>query len=163
MLCMSLGVAACGTSVAVTGPNSSAVSIAGTPTTASESIRSAAKAAATWNARHVSSYSFHYIRQCFCLRVVGIVTVTDGVVTGWKADPAELGDGGRDDSPPLDALPTIDKLLSDSARAEREATGKVEITYDPETGVPIKASIDWIKNAIDDEAGWIVRDLSLTA
>ena len=164
VLWMSLGVAACGDSSAVTRPRPSPVTtVAGTSTSTSGPIRSAAKATATWNALHASSYSFHYAAACFCPRVVGVVTVTSGVVTGWNADPASSGDDRNDDSLPPKFLPTIDELLSDSARAEREATGKVEITYDPETGVPIHAFIDWIKNAIDDEFGWTVRDLTVTA
>ena len=30
--------------------------------------------------------------------------------------------------------------------------------YDARTGVPAKASIDWLKNAIDDEYSWTVTD-----
>ena len=83
MLSISLGVAACGSSVVVTNPNTSPPStLAGTSTTTSGPIRSAAQAATKWNSLHAASYSFHYAMQCFCRRSVGFVTVTDGVVTG---------------------------------------------------------------------------------
>ena len=37
------------------------------------------------------------------------------------------------------------------------------MTYDPDTGIPIDASIDWLQNAVDDEVGWTVRNFAVTA
>ena len=44
------------------------------------------------------------------------------------------------------------------ARAKQEATGLVAATLDPATGVPTKVSIDWVKNAMDDEYAWTVTN-----
>jgi Family of unknown function (DUF6174) len=162
LLSISVSLAACGSRVAVTNPNASSSSTAAGTSTTSGPIHRSATAAAKWTSLHASSYSFHYAMRCFCRPSVGYVTVTDGVVAGWKTDPREPGGPWHEDLPPLDALPTIDKLLSDAARAEREATGKVQVTYDPDTGVPIDASIDWDKNTLDDELGWTVSDFSVT-
>lgn len=58
----------------------------------------------------------------------------------------------------MNQLSTIDALLVTAARAETEATGPVQIVFDPVSGVPTDASIDWLKDAMDDEYGWHVSD-----
>jgi hypothetical protein len=85
---------------------------------------------------------------------------TDGVVTGFVADASTAGF----DVPSNRAnLPTVDSLLREAARAEREATGARGIIYDPETGVPTFAHIDFDKNAIDDEIDWTITDFTPTS
>jgi Family of unknown function (DUF6174) len=163
VLVVGLGLATCGRSSTVGGPGPTSPSTrSGSTTTTAVSITTAAGAMAKWRALHARSYRFHYTMQCFCPRYAGVVTVTDGAVTAWEADtsvPATPGWPG----PTLDRLPTVDSLLKEAARAEHEATGKVTISYDSSTGAPRAASIDWLKDAVDDETGWTVRDLALTS
>jgi Family of unknown function (DUF6174) len=114
-----------------------------------------------WKSLKVTRYRFHFAPGCFCARRVGFVTVTNGAVTGWEPDPSSKVTDTNIDEAKLDELPTIDSLLAEAARAEREATGRVEISYDATTGAPTRASIDWIKEAIDDESGWVIADYAV--
>jgi hypothetical protein len=114
-----------------------------------------------WKSLNVTKYRFHYAPGCFCARRVGFVTVTNGKVSGWEPDPSSEVTNTNLDEAKLDQLPTIDSLLAEAARAEREATGRVEITYDPTTGAPTKAFVDWIKEAIDDEMVWAISDYTV--
>lgn len=59
----------------------------------------------------------------------------------------------------MDQVPTIETLLAMTERAEREATGPVQIVFDPATGVPVDAFIDWSKDTFDDEISWHVSDV----
>jgi hypothetical protein len=98
--------------------------------------------------------------------ISGRITVTDGEVTGWQSYP--MSDATPDaaastvGTPPVD-LPTVDDMISSAAAAEGTATGKVSITYDPATGIPTDAAIDWMRVAVDDETGWVVSDFEILA
>jgi hypothetical protein len=153
IIALSLATAACGRAGAAIAPGSTTTTVSVTTTTAAGD---AAGAEAKWKALHATDYSFHYVSMCFCRHVSGTVTVAHGAVTRWRAD-------GVDDAndPTLSTLPTIDSLLATAADAGRKATGAVTITYDPTTGAPLNASIDWLKEAVDDEQGWAVSDLVL--
>jgi len=52
----------------------------------------------------------------------------------------------------FDSLGTIDRLFAELERALKErGRGDINITYDASLGYPVKASIDYIKQAVDDE------------
>ena len=99
-------------------------------------------------------YRFDYRPGCFCPSLPTRVEVRDGKVVKATLLEEVSGGPGETDSP------TIDKLLADVKRAEKEATGEVKVDYD-KNGVPIEASIDWIKNAIDDEMSWRIENLTI--
>ena len=106
-----------------------------------------------WESQGLTSYTFEFERRCFCVPAHYQVTVTDGVVTG--AEPLSPESPATPDPP----LETIDGLFDELERAEAEATGPVEVTYDPVNGVPTDAFIDWMLDAIDDENGWTIANL----
>jgi Family of unknown function (DUF6174) len=146
-------------SCADNGANSTA-STTTASTTTEASMTEAGAAWKHWKQSGVTSYRFHYSQSCFCLPKNGTIEVTDGVVTGFVADSSTAGF----DVPSNRAnLPTVDSLLREAARAEREATGARGIIYDPETGVPTFAHIDFDKNAIDDEIDWTITDFTPTS
>ena len=103
--------------------------------------------------RASSSYTFEFERRCFCPPAHYRVTVDDGVVTALEPlnpeSPAEA-------EPPV---LSIEGLFDEIARATEVATGPVQVTYDPTTGAPTEALIDWILDAIDDEAGWVITNI----
>jgi hypothetical protein len=120
-------------------------------------IHDAAEAKARWTAVQPHHYRFTYLPSCFCNLVPGRVTVTDGTVVAWAAE-ATAGATSDGSAMTLDTVPTIDALIADAARAEKQATGDFAITYDPTTGIPVSATIDWLKDAFDDEMAWHVND-----
>ena len=99
-------------------------------------------------------YRFDYRPGCFCPSLPTRVEVRDGKVVKATLIEEVSGVPGQTDAP------TIDKLLADVKRAEKEATGEVKVDYD-KNGVPIEASIDWIKNAIDDEMTWRIENFKI--
>jgi hypothetical protein len=152
LVALSLATASCGRARAAIAPGSTTTTVTVTTTTPGDAVGAEAK----WKALHASDYSFHYVSMCFCPHVSGTITVVDGRVTAWRADVADASS-----EPAPSNLPTIDTLLATAADARTKATGAVTVTYDPSTGAPLDASIDWLKNAVDDEQGWAVRDLVL--
>jgi hypothetical protein len=53
----------------------------------------------------------------------------------------------------MDGFPTtIDAIFTQAEAALRQG-GSVQATYDPQTAVPLKMTIDPIPNGIDDELG----------
>ncbi|WP_328875962.1 DUF6174 domain-containing protein [Streptomyces sp. NBC_00287] len=82
------------------------------------------------------------------------VTVRDGAVT--KA--VGLDDSARrlvDQSP--DQVPTIGDLLDELNQARKENADKAEAEY-ADDGHPERITLDWLENAIDDEALYVISD-----
>ncbi|MFE4581783.1 DUF6174 domain-containing protein [Streptomyces chartreusis] len=82
------------------------------------------------------------------------ITVRDGAVV--KA--VGLDDSGRrvvDDVP--DTVPTIGELLGEWRQARRDDADKAEVEY-ARDGQPERISLDWMENAIDDEALYVISD-----
>lgn len=87
------------------------------------------------------------------------VTVRDGAVT--KA--VGLDDSARRlvaQSP--DQVPTIGALLEELNQARKENADEAEADYAAD-GHPERISIDWLENAIDDEALYTISDYKATA
>ncbi|GHH26518.1 DUF6174 domain-containing protein [Streptomyces lanatus] len=84
------------------------------------------------------------------------ITVRDGTVT--KA--VGLDDSGRrvvKDNP--DAVPTIGQLLDEWEQARRDGADTAEVEYAAD-GHPERITLDWLENAIDDEALYVVSDFA---
>jgi hypothetical protein len=121
-----------------------------TPSSASTSTTTVAKG--TWDAP--AHYRFDYRPGCFCPNLPTRIEVRDGKVVKSEILEELRGVPGTTNSP------TIDDLLADVARAKKEATGEVKVDYD-DNGVPVEASIDWVKNAIDDEMTWRIENFTI--
>lgn len=82
------------------------------------------------------------------------VTVRDGAVTKTVG----LDDSARRlvaQSP--DQVPTIGALLEELNQARKENADKAEAEYAAD-GHPERITIDWLENAIDDEALYVISD-----
>ncbi|MFI6013620.1 DUF6174 domain-containing protein [Streptomyces sp. NPDC051243] len=80
------------------------------------------------------------------------ITVRDGAVV----EAVGLDDSGRrvvEDVP--DAVPTIGELLGELEGARRDGADEAEARYTAD-GRPVRISLDWEKNAIDDEALYVI-------
>jgi hypothetical protein len=80
------------------------------------------------------------------------ITVRDGAV----AKAAGLDDSGRrvvEDLP--DAVPTIGELLDELEQARRDDADTAEAEYAAD-GHPVRISLDWEENAIDDEVRYVI-------
>ncbi|MFC5218966.1 DUF6174 domain-containing protein [Streptomyces coerulescens] len=82
------------------------------------------------------------------------ITVRDGAVVRATG----LDDSGRrvvEDVP--DTVPTIGELLDEWRQARRDDADTAEVDY-ARDGHPERISLDWMKNAIDDEALYVISD-----
>ena len=110
-------------------------------------IDSVAGAIDTWTASGIRNYSFRIEFQCFCALMSTTVVVIDGVP---DRTPGRSGD----------EYATIPALIAQIERAEREATGEVDVTWGP-YGVPEAVEIDWLEYAVDDEIGWTITEFTV--
>lgn len=102
-----------------------------------------ARARARWRSRGLRSYRFRLRVSCFCPNAgkAHAIRVRDGKPNG-ATGAATLVD-------------TVPEMFRRIARAlDDPKAGDVSATYDPVLGYPRTASIDEIKNAIDDELSW---------
>jgi hypothetical protein len=72
--------------------------------------------------------------------VVSAVYVEDG-------SPAEVG------------FPTVDGLFDVLEEAVRRDAHRVDVTWDPETGVPVDLYVDYDENVADEETGYRVTEI----
>jgi hypothetical protein len=100
---------------------------------------------ALWSAQHLGDYRFRLSVRCFCPSAGHPVTVTVR-----KGRPH----GATGFQQQLDTVPEmfgrIERALGDPK------AGEVSVRFDARRGFPRSASIDSIKNAVDDEIGWTV-------
>jgi len=111
---------------------------------------------AQWAALSLTSYEYVLRRGCFCLpAVIGPVRVRveEGAVTQrtyvdvTEPVPSELGE----------LFPPVDGLFDILADAYERDAHRVDVTYDPESGVPLDVFIDYVENIADEELGFTVQ------
>lgn len=110
-----------------------------------------------WQEQELDSYRFTLTVGCFCPALLGVeVVVRDGEVVRLDDKPYDPATT----VPGFDGLaPTIDHLfvvLGDDLTKADEVT----VRYDDETGVPVTIDVDHMANAIDDEIGYAVKDVT---
>ncbi|MFJ9585292.1 DUF6174 domain-containing protein [Streptomyces acidicola] len=87
------------------------------------------------------------------------VTVRDGEV----AEAVGLDESGeRVVQRSLGDVPTIGGLLEECEQARAEGADTAEVEY-ADDGHPVRISLDWEENAIDDEALYVISDYEPTA
>jgi hypothetical protein len=105
-----------------------------------------------------SSYSYVYRRSCFCppphnesVRIV--------VFEGRVASAVSTETGNAIEGTPLSFWPTIEDMFDFVAQAMDEDADELTVEYDPESFFPTSISIDWYRDAIDDEIGHFASGL----
>ena len=113
---------------------------------------------ARWENLSMTSYEYVVARSCFCppsfLGPVR-VRVEDGVVTARTF--VDGTDTGPDE--PGSWFPSVEGLFDLLAEAYERDAHRVEVTYDPETGVPLDVYIDYEEYIADEEQGFSVQSL----
>ncbi|MGD2045814.1 MAG: DUF6174 domain-containing protein [Gemmatimonadota bacterium] len=105
---------------------------------------------ARWLSQGPSSYQYALRRSCFC-PYLGPVRVTVAADTVVGRVYVESGDPVPEIE--ADAFPAVDGLFELLDQAFENGADDIDVTYDPELGVPIEISIDYLENAVDDELG----------
>jgi len=109
-----------------------------------------------WEAFSDGTYHFVLMRGCFCIHAGEFrVQVVDGDVTeavgGFENQRVPASD--------LQYIESIDDIFDMIERAEGEAD-EMEVEYS-DNGYPTLVSIDWIKQAVDDEMILEISDVVL--
>lgn len=111
-----------------------------------------------WEEAGVASYSMRVRFLCGeCMPEVSrqvIVTVRDGVV-----ESRVFADGGGAVDEEVAAVwPTVDGLFTRILDLITDRPHRLDVRYHPTLGFPESISADPVKNAADDEHGWVVTD-----
>lgn len=112
---------------------------------------------ARWEAVGLETYVYDVQRSCFCpVEAVGPVRVRveNGAIVS-RTYP-QTGDTVR--TAFADVFPTIDGLFDVLERAIEQDAADIQVTWDPDTGVPLSFFIDYIANAVDEEQGYQIVD-----
>jgi len=106
-----------------------------------------------WEGQNIDHYRFTVVVSCFCPFAGAEVTyeVQNGQVVNESVqaapdrqiDPAQVGEFYQ-------AYNTIEKVFDYVEQATNEAD-EITVEYDPTYGFPTDISVDWIKEATDDE------------
>ncbi|MDH3269946.1 MAG: DUF6174 domain-containing protein [Gemmatimonadota bacterium] len=110
---------------------------------------------ARWAQVRPAAYEYAVERLCFCA-LEGPVRM---LVTGSQASGHRFVDSG--DPVPVDQrewYPTVEGLFDVVADAFGRDAFEVDVTYDPDTGVPVEIFIDYEQNVADEELGFRVTE-----
>jgi hypothetical protein len=119
-----------------------------------------------WENAKISHYRFNLFIGCFCVYTQDmplIVEVKDGEVVSIGYQSGKEIDNGN--LAFFQRFTTIDKLFDEierSFQSSQDMAGnkadEVKVTYDETYGFPTQISIDFIKDAADDELGLTVSN-----
>jgi hypothetical protein len=126
---------------------------AGNPTLADEKAQME-RSRQVWNAQGIDDYRMTVRLQGGWLGGSAVVEVRDGVPVSRHTPP------GEPQQVPPEAFAeydTVEELFAILERAFENGADDVDATYDPTLGLPLEVFIDPMKNAIDEEHGFMVE------
>ena len=108
-----------------------------------------------WEAYEPANYSYAVRRLCFCApESIGPVRVV--VSNGIVVEARYVATSDTVPTSFRSLFPAVEGLFDILEDAYDNDASDVDVTYDPNTGVPTNFFIDYIENAIDDEVGYEV-------
>jgi hypothetical protein len=114
-----------------------------------------AGAKSAWSAQPLRSYMMVIRPACYCGPESIRVTVVDGAMTS----KVFVETGAPVPAALFRELETVDAMLATLEKAVRQDVAEFRATYDAR-GVPLTAYIDWSANAVDEEFGWGVVEIT---
>lgn len=119
-----------------------------------------------WQAAGIHRYAYHYERPCACQQdsqALFAISVVGNVVTGVVYLQPESGARTPIAQDRRHWYPTVDDLFDRLAEAAATNAARVEATYDPRYGYPMRIYIDYDPTLPDDEvdiriSGFEIRD-----
>ena len=149
--------------LAITLSGCTAIANAGQPKSEVEQARE------KWQAANISHYRYNLSIGCFCVFTQDmplVIEVKDGQVVSMQYQSGKQVDANLVDY--FQRFATIDRLFDDiangfvvkeNADTAGDKADEVKVTYDETYGFPTQISIDFIKNAMDDELGLQISNL----
>jgi hypothetical protein len=107
-----------------------------------------------WEARNVDSYSYVLRRICFCAGATQPARVV--VQDGQKVSVTLVETGEPVSQAELEFFLTIDELFDFIQDAIDREAHRIDVTYDPDRGIPLTISIDYEELAVDEEMAFEV-------
>ena len=123
-----------------------------------QQLRELSSAQARWARVGPDDYRYAVRRRCFCgAEAIGPVrvTVSEGEVAARRY--VESGEPVPEALAPL--FPTVDGLFQILIEAFEGGAFRIDVVYDPETGVPLDVFIDYEENVADEELGFEVTEV----
>ena len=112
-----------------------------------------------WQDATITHYRYNLTLGCFCVfsqDMPLVIEVIDGKVVSMEYQ------SGNPIDPPnrelFERYATIDRIFSELEADLAGAADAVTVTYDPSYGFPTEATIDMVKEAIDDELYLTISD-----
>jgi hypothetical protein len=105
-----------------------------------------------WRDANISHYRFNLSIGCFCVfsqDMPLVIEVMDGKVVSMEYQSGNAIDATNRGF--FDKFATIDRIFSELEADLAGGADKVSVTYDPTHGFPVEVTIDYVKEAIDDE------------
>ena len=132
---------------------------AGSPAGPEARLQDLIEARQRWEDRGPASYGFTYELNCFCGgpgNPPARITVGDGRVTRvfLPSEDREVPDAERH------RFPTVDDLFADVEGWLRRDPVSARAEFDADFGHPVDVFVDFRANTIDEELGFLVRDLT---
>lgn len=120
-----------------------------------------------WKESKSSDYEFEFIVGCFCHAYTPARIIVQADTVYKVLDPGTedslMVQVGESDSQYAgyiypEAYKTIDELFDVIITARKENASKIDVKYNSTNGYPESISIDYLKNAVDDEIGYSVSN-----
>lgn len=105
-----------------------------------------------WQDANISHYRYHLSITCFCVfsqDMPLIIEVQDGEVVSMEFQSGNEIDPSLHET--FDKYATIDRLLAEMEAGLNGAADEVIASYDETYGFPTEVTIDFVKEATDDE------------
>jgi len=105
-----------------------------------------------WQNANISHYRYHLSITCFCVfsqDMPLVIEVQDGEVVSMEFQSGNEIDASSREL--FEKYATIDRLFTELEADINGAADEVTVKYDPTYGFPTEVTIDFVKEATDDE------------
>jgi hypothetical protein len=105
-----------------------------------------------WEQANISHYRYHVSITCFCIfsqDMPLIIEVEDGEVVSMEFQSGNEIDATNREF--FEKYATVDRLFAELEAGSNGAADEVTVKYDPTYGFPTESTLDFIKEAADDE------------
>lgn len=127
------------------------------PTTNDVPTTEANQPQTVWQQQDIDNYRYTLTLSCFCLMEM-VQPVTIEVINGELASVTYAENGEPAEAMFFEHYSSIDKLHAIIAEAEAQNPARLDVTYDPTTGVPLDVDIDISETMADEEIRFTVTN-----
>jgi len=115
-----------------------------------------------WQDANITHYRFNLNISCFCVFTQDmplVIEVMDGEVVSMEYQNGNPIDATNREF--FERFSTIDRIFSELEADLAGAADEVTVTYDPTYGFPVEVTIDYVKEATDDELYLTISDFEV--